>query len=77
MSRTNSGRANFKADSLLDAKLKETNHCLNDPKLKQFMTLTFLGFYDKRRKILSLILEEDILNFIYCSQESDQVSVLA
>ena len=50
LSRTNAGRASFKVDSLLDRKLKESHDLLQPQPLGAFMTLTFLGFYDKRRE---------------------------
>lgn len=46
MSRTNKGRNGFKVDSLLEKKLKRST-LVQSNSLGGFMTLTFLGFYDK------------------------------
>ncbi|XP_059089799.1 polycomb protein suz12-B-like [Tigriopus californicus] len=46
-SRSNGSRKHFKVDTLLERKMKTTQ---NATEPKAFMTLTFLGFYDKRRE---------------------------
>lgn len=46
MSRSNKGRANFKVDSLLEKVVKRSTE-LQPNNLGGYMTLTFLGFYDK------------------------------
>jgi len=46
MSRTNEGRKMFKIDSLLDRRLKEDSD-LSVTNLGGYMTMTFLGYYDK------------------------------
>ena len=47
MSRTNEGRKSFKIDSLLDRRAKEdSEQCVTN--LGSFLTLTFLGYYDKQ-----------------------------
>ena len=46
MSRTNEGRKTFKIDSLLDRRLKEDSD-LSVTNLGGYMTMTFLGYYDK------------------------------
>lgn len=46
MSRSNKGRNGFKIDSLLEKTLKRSTE-LQPNSLGGFMTLTFLGFYDK------------------------------
>ncbi len=53
LSRPTSGgsRKSFKVDSLLQKKLKEREDSLHPQALNGFMTLTFLGFYDKRSEI--------------------------
>ena len=46
MSRTNEARKTFKVDSLLDRRQKEDND-MSVTNLGGFMTMTFLGYYDK------------------------------
>ena len=46
MSRSNEGRKNFKIDCLLDRRLKEDSD-LSVTNLGGYMTMTFLGYYDK------------------------------
>merc|ERR1719244_2481013 len=46
MSRTNEGRKMFKIDKFLDRRLKEDND-LSVTNLGGYMTMTFLGYYDK------------------------------
>merc|ERR1711874_607751 len=48
LSRTNEARKNFKVDTLLDRRLKEEIE-MEPTALGGFMTLTFLGYYDKRK----------------------------
>lgn len=50
LSRTNAVRRTFKVDSLLERKLKESRKEDNVAAKPGFMTLTFLGYYDKRRE---------------------------
>lgn len=47
MSRSNKSRIGFKVDSLLDKKTLKKKAELQPKKLGGYMTLTFLGFYDK------------------------------
>ena len=44
----------FKIDSLLERKLKETSD--NMELMKPYMTLTFLGFYEKKRECILCLL---------------------
>ena len=54
----------FKIDSLLERKLKETSD--NMELMKPYMTLTFLGFYEKKREcILCLLMLIDHLQLIF------------
>ena len=48
--RSNEGRKSFKVDSLLQKKQEEERKRAEPHAMKGFMTLTFLGFYDKRRE---------------------------
>lgn len=47
MSRSNKGRASFKVDSLLEKVTLKRSTELQPNNLGGYMTLTFLGFYDK------------------------------
>lgn len=44
MSRTHKNRRGFKVDSILERVMRNQN----TPQLSGYMTLTFLGFYDKK-----------------------------
>ena len=46
MSRTNEGRKMFEIDKFLDRRLKEDSD-LSVTNLGGYMTMTFLGYYDK------------------------------
>jgi polycomb protein SUZ12 len=53
MSRTHKHRKEFKVDCLLD-RINMKNRELQPGNLEGYMTLTFLGFYDKKGNISSL-----------------------
>ena len=48
-------RKAFKVDSLLDKKLREREEALHPQALTGFMTLTFLGFYDKKSALYKTV----------------------
>ena len=47
MSRTHKSRRGFRIDSILDRLVSKNNEEQN-PGVRGYMTLTFLGFYDKK-----------------------------
>lgn len=47
MSRSHKSRRGFKIDTILE-KLMSKNNQENNPSVRGYMTLTFLGFYDKK-----------------------------
>ena len=47
MSRSHKSRRGFKIDTILE-KLMSKNNQEDNPSVRGYMTLTFLGFYDKK-----------------------------
>ncbi|XP_049778791.1 polycomb protein suz12-B [Schistocerca cancellata] len=48
MSRTNKSRKNFSVDNLMDMVVKRNKESIQPEVMRGYMTLTFLGFYDKK-----------------------------
>lgn len=49
MSRSHKSRRDFRIDTILD-RIMAKNSLIKNPSVRGFMTLTFLGFYDKKSK---------------------------
>lgn len=63
MSRTHKHRKGFKVDCLLD-RINMKNREIQPGNLEGYMTLTFLGFYDKKGNVLFLLYSQ--LSMIFC-----------
>ena len=63
MSRTHKHRKGFKVDCLLD-RLNTKNREIQPGNLEGYMTLTFLGFYDKKCKFLKIYLSAVKYDFL-------------
>lgn len=50
MSRSHKSRRGFRIDTLLDI-IMAKNNINKNPSVQGYMTLTFLGFYDKKSKL--------------------------
>ena len=59
--RNNARLGGFKIDSMLERKMKETHENLE--LMKPFMTLTFLGLYEKKSKYLLLQVRKALATF--------------
>ena len=59
--RNNARLGGFKIDSMLERKMKETHENLE--LMKPFMTLTFLGLYEKKSKYLLLEVRKALATF--------------
>lgn len=60
MSRSHKSRRGFKTDMILE-KLMSKNKQEENPGVRGYMTLTFLGFYDKKGKHVSKFVKTFIL----------------
>ena len=63
--RNNARLGGFKIDSMLERKMKETHENLE--LMKPFMTLTFLGLYEKKSKYLLLQVRKALATFTGCA----------
>ncbi|XP_075225635.1 polycomb protein Su(z)12 [Lycorma delicatula] len=74
MSRSHKKRANFKVDSLLEqVVLRQQTPCVTQPFIG-FMTLTFLGFYDKKRECHEEPVKVETLLLKICHKKRKEVS---